>query len=323
MQLYPSVSVIIPSWNQGKFIERTLLSILKQDYPGRVEIIVSDGASTDGTIAVLKKYADKIIWWSAPDEGYVDAVTKGLARASGEILAIQSSDDYYLPGAFRCMAGAFQQYPDAGFISGGEYAIDLTGNIRSRSALEGKITPHIILFESIPPQHATFIKRPFMEEVGGLRREVDMCADIDLWYRVAHLAPGYFIPSGLAVYQLHPDQRTVTSDKWYSNLVKMVELCEQEARYGQKFKLSNAQKRDLFAYWEINWASIRGGPSARSIALAKLPQFYTYSPRTRRMILGTTINPILKKVVPAKIIQMFRPEAPTTSAQPYLEWWNA
>ncbi|RYF48537.1 MAG: glycosyltransferase, partial [Cytophagaceae bacterium] len=224
MQEFPSVSVVIPSWNQGRFIDRTLLSILKQDYPGSIEIIVSDGGSTDETVEVLKKYGNRLIWWSARDKGFVDAVTKGVACATGEILAVQSSDDYYLPGAFRAMAAAFQQYPEASFISGGEYAIDLEGVVLNSSNPAGEITPHTILFQTIPPQHATFVKRRFFEETGGMRVEVDMCADIDQWYRVAHLAPGHYIPNMLAVYQLHPDQRTVTSDKWFPNLVKMVEL---------------------------------------------------------------------------------------------------
>jgi glycosyltransferase involved in cell wall biosynthesis len=188
MQEFPSVSIVIPSWNQGRFIGRTLDSILKQDYPGSIEIIVSDGGSTDETVDVLKSYGDRLIWWSARDKGFVDAVTKGVARATGEVLAVQSSDDYYLPGAFRAMAKAFQQYPTASFISGGEFSIDLQGNIVGSSNPAGEITPHTILFQTIPPQHATFVKRRFFEETGGMRREVDMCADIDQWWRTWPLA---------------------------------------------------------------------------------------------------------------------------------------
>ncbi|MEJ7663682.1 MAG: glycosyltransferase [Hymenobacter sp.] len=117
-QEFPSISVVIPSWNQGRFIGRTLDSILKQDYPGEVQVIVSDGGSTDETVDVLKSYGDRLTWWSARDKGFVGAVTEGVARATGEILAVQSSDDYYLPGAFRAMAAAFQKYPAASFISG-------------------------------------------------------------------------------------------------------------------------------------------------------------------------------------------------------------
>lgn len=322
MQEFPSVSVVIPSWNQGRFIDRTLLSILKQDYPGPVEIIVSDGGSTDETVEVLKKYGDRIIWWSARDKGFVDAVTKGVARATGEILAVQSSDDYYLPGAFRKMAAAFQQYPAAGFISGGEYAIDLQGRVLNSSSLTGAITPHSILFRAVPPQHATFVKRHLFEETGGMRTAVDMCADIDQWYRVAHLAPGQYIPDMLAVYQLHPDQRTVTSDKWYPNLVKMVESCEQEPRYGNTFRLNDDERRNLYTYWEINWTGKRDMAAARPIAFRKLPRLLSYSPRTRRMILGASVNQLLKQVVPAGVLQRFRPVALGSPATLDLNWWR-
>jgi glycosyltransferase involved in cell wall biosynthesis len=322
MQQFPSVSIVIPSWNQGRFIGRTLDSILKQDYPGTVEIIVSDGGSTDETVDVLKSYGDRLIWWSARDKGFVDAVTKGVARATGEILAVQSSDDYYLPSAFRAMAKAFQQYPEASFISGGEYSIDLHGNIMGSSNPVGEITPRTILFQTVPPQHATFVKRRFFEETGGMRREVDMCADIDQWYRVAHLAPGHYISEMLAVYQLHPDQRTVTSDKWYPNLVKMVELCEQEARYSQKFKLTDEERRNLYTYWEINWTGKRDMSLARPIAFAKLPGLLSYSPRTRRMILGASINPMLKSIIPTGLLRTMQPNTALKAAQPDLDWWK-
>jgi glycosyltransferase involved in cell wall biosynthesis len=321
MQEFPSVSVVIPSWNQGRFIGRTLDSILKQDYPGPIEIIVSDGGSTDETVDVLNTYGDSLIWWSARDKGFVDAVTKGVARATGEILAVQSSDDYYLPGAFRAMAKAFQQYPAASFISGGEYSIDLQGNVMGSSNPAGEITPRTILFQTVPPQHATFVKRRYFEETGGMRREVDMCADIDQWYRVAHLAPGHYIPDMLAVYQLHPDQRTVTSDKWYPNLVKMVELCEQEARYGTKFRLTDEERRNLYTYWEINWTGKRDMQLARPIAFAKLPSLLSYSPRTRRMILGASINPMLKKLIPSGLLRAMQ-SVPAKSSQLNLNWWK-
>lgn len=322
MQEFPSVSVVIPSWNQGRFIGRTLDSILKQDYPGTIEIIVSDGGSTDETVEVLRSYGDRLTWWSARDKGFVDAVTKGVACATGEILAVQSSDDYYLPGAFRAMARAFQHYPEASFVSGGEYSIDLQGNVQGSSNPAGAITPRTILFETVPPQHATFVKRRFFEETGGMRVAVDMCADIDQWYRIAHLAPGHYLPEMVAVYQLHPDQRTVTSDKWYPNLMKMVELCEEEPRYGQKFRLTEEERNNLYTYWEINWTGKRDMKLARPIAFAKLLGLLGYSPRTRRMILGASINPILKKVIPAGLLRAVKPETAARTAPSDLDWWK-
>lgn len=325
MQKFPSLSIVIPSWNQGRFIERTLLSILRQDYRGSVQVVVSDGGSTDETVEVLKKYEDRITWWSARDKGFVDAVTKGLAEVTGEVIAIQSSDDYYLPGAFRRMAEAFQHHPEAGFISGGEYGIDLQNTVEYANSFTGPITPHSILFQFVPPQHATFVRREVLERTGGMRIEVDMCADIDLWYRVAHFAPGYSIPDMLAAYQLHPDQRTATSPKWFPNLVKMVESCEQNPVYGGQFKLTEKERRNLYTYWEINWTAKRSPAEARPIALRKLPNLLSYSPRTRRSILGVTVNPLVKELVPTALLQRLRPSMAITPILPPdvdLNWWK-
>lgn len=300
MKEQPSLSIIIPSWNQGQFIERTLLSILKQEYKGQLQIIVSDGGSTDNTVDILKKYDDKIVWWSAKDKGFVDAVMKGAAKATGEIQAIQSSDDYYLPGAFEKMASVFAQYPDAGFVSGGECSIDLDGNIVEVSHPAGAITPESILFDTIPPQHSSFIKRSLFEEVGGLRGEVDMCADIDLWYRASHLQNGVYFSDVISCYQLHPNQRTAVSDKWHPNLVKMVEMTEQEPRYGTIFSLNPSRKKDLFSYWEMNWNFKRDPSVGRKIARQKAKSVLSQSYRTNRLMAGILFSDAVKRSLKIK-----------------------
>ena len=127
----------------------------------------------------------------------------------------------------------------------------------------------------------------------------------------------------LAVYQLHPDQRTATSDKWFPNLVKMVELCEQESRYGQKFSLTAEERRNLYTYWEINWTGKRDMNAARPIAFRKLPSLLSYSARTRRMILGASINPMVKKLLPQSAVSAMRPVLVSQTELVDLDWWKA
>jgi glycosyltransferase involved in cell wall biosynthesis len=106
--LAPKLSVITPSYNQGPYIERAIRSVLDQDYPN-LEYVIVDGGSTDGTVEVIRRYEDRLAWWvSEPDEGQSDAINKGIAGTSGEIVAYLCTDDYYLPGAFEAAVEALE-----------------------------------------------------------------------------------------------------------------------------------------------------------------------------------------------------------------------
>src|ERR1044072_5536810 len=123
----PKLSVITPTLNQGKFIERAITSILDQGYEN-LQYVIVDGGSTDETLDVIKRYEDRIDWWvSEPDKGQTDAINKGLARVDGDIVAYMNSDDYYLPGAFEKAVAALQG-SDAIWMSGGALNVDAEGN---------------------------------------------------------------------------------------------------------------------------------------------------------------------------------------------------
>ena len=143
------VSIITPSFNQASYLGQTLRSVLDQDY-SRVEYIVIDGASTDGSVEIIKKYTDgrsgipplngKITtnrgektsplldyWLSEKDSGQAEAINKGLARASGEIVAWLNSDDYYLPGTVSAAVKVFEENPDVDMVYGDMLAVDENG----------------------------------------------------------------------------------------------------------------------------------------------------------------------------------------------------
>lgn len=146
------------------------------------------------------------------------------------------------------------------------------------------------MFKDCPPQHATFVKRDYVLNVDGLRTEVDMCADVDLWYRIAHLCPGHFTNNYLAVYQLHPQQRTQTSNKFFNSFVRMVESCESIPKYKDKFFLNPDERRDLYTWWQIHYTGKVNPSAAKEIAFTHINNLEDYSGRTKNAILKWTDN---------------------------------
>jgi glycosyltransferase involved in cell wall biosynthesis len=253
----PSISIVIPSYNYGRFIERAILSALKQDYSGPLQIVVADGGSTDDTVSVLKRYDDRIVWWSRKDSGFVEAVQRGMAVATGQIIGILSADDYYLAGALSKAATALVRHPEAGFIAGREVIVEEDGEVVCVYGGSSHADPQAILFEVTPPQNATFFRRSCYDRVGGVRRlsDNDTAADIDLWYRIAHEQPGWYVPDLLAVQQNHQGQMTRGPHRFDANLVRMVEACESDPQYGRRYQISAADRRRLYEYWELFWPS--------------------------------------------------------------------
>jgi len=127
--LSPTISVVTPSFNQGRFLEATMRSVLEQSYP-KIEYIVVDGGSTDGSQEIIKQYANRLAWWvSEPDNGQTDAINKGFSRATGEIFAWLNSDDTYEPGAMAGAVAFLQKNPEVGMVYGDTNFIDAEGRV--------------------------------------------------------------------------------------------------------------------------------------------------------------------------------------------------
>src|SRR5262245_25211876 len=123
-QTTPLVSIVTPSFNHARYIEATIRSVLAQDY-SPIEYAVIDGASTDGTVEILRRYQDRIAWVSEPDRGQTDAINKGFARTRGQILAWLNSDDTLKKGAVSAAVEFLQSHPDVAMVYGDANFIDL------------------------------------------------------------------------------------------------------------------------------------------------------------------------------------------------------
>src|SRR5260370_6004561 len=121
--MHPLVTIVTPSYNQGRFIRATIESVLSQDHPA-IEYIIMDGGSTDNPAAVVKEYSSRVKWISERDRGQSDAINKGFRAAKGEIVSWLNSDDFILPGAVSLAVRAFEGRPQAMGVYGEGYLID-------------------------------------------------------------------------------------------------------------------------------------------------------------------------------------------------------
>lgn len=177
------VSIITPSYNQAKYLEQTILSVLNQDHP-RIEYIVMDGASTDGSVDIIKKYAGRLAHWeSEKDKGQADAINKGFARATGEIIAWLNSDDYYLPGTIRTVVKVFEENPDVVLVYGNMLAVDENG--KTFNTLNYKqLTLEDLLSFQIIGQPAVFMRRSALQKTSGLDLTFHFLLDHLLWIQL-------------------------------------------------------------------------------------------------------------------------------------------
>ena len=200
------VSVITPSFNQARYLEETIRSVLEQKYP-RVEYIVVDGASTDGSLEIVRRYADRLAWWvSEKDSGQAEAINKGLLRAKGEIVAWLNSDDYYLPGAISGAVKAFEENPAAVLVYGNMLAVDENGETFNILRYNQLNVEDLLCFQIIG-QPAVFFRQEALERVGFLDPGYHFLLDHQLWLRIAMQGPILHVDQTWAAARYHAEAK--------------------------------------------------------------------------------------------------------------------
>lgn len=225
---WPLISVVTPSLNQREFLERTIRSVLLQGYP-RLEYIIIDGGSKDGSAEVIEEYAPHLAYHaSEPDRGYVHAINKGFRRATGEIMCWLSSDDFYLPGTLRAVAECLAAGTGKVAVAGHVLKVYTDGRppqkIAGRYASLRRLLKFWLGYQMHQP--SIFWRRGVFDAVGYLDEARDLIADFDYWVRIARRFPFENIDRVLSCATHHARAKTADDCRRYHE-----ELRRQAPRY--------------------------------------------------------------------------------------------
>jgi GT2 family glycosyltransferase len=224
----PRISVVVPSYNQGRFLRDALDSIFRQDYPD-AEVVVMDGGSTDGSMDVIRSCAGRLAHWqSGPDGGQAAAVNAGVRRCTGTLVAWLNSDDFYRDGCLWTVADAYVRFPGRGLYVGNGHRYDdrrrqATPFCRRHLALSRSALVHGVDYVLQP---ATFFLREAWDSVGGLDPRLSFCLDWDLIIRVARRYPAVLINEFLAVSREYEETKTRSG-----GLGRALEICRMLRRH--------------------------------------------------------------------------------------------
>jgi glycosyltransferase involved in cell wall biosynthesis len=214
---WPRLSIVTPSYNQGKYIEATIRSALLQGYPN-LEYIIIDGGSTDESLSIIKKYEKHITYWvSESDGGHANALNKGFSRATGEVMAWINSDDFYLPGAFKTVAEVMAAFPEIewmtsalqGWCGRDERVAHTYAPGFSRRFFEAGGYMGLPYSTAWIQQESTFWRRSLWLKAGGrVNEEISVAIDFELWSRFFRFAPLATVETALGCFRKHDEQRS-------------------------------------------------------------------------------------------------------------------
>lgn len=278
------ISIITPSFNQARFIDQAIRSVLEQEgprgaaergYPA-IEYFIIDGGSTDSSLDIIKKHESKLAGWvSEKDQGQADAINKGIKASSGEIVAWLNSDDIYLPGAIQTALEAFHRHPEAGLVYGNVLSINENSQAFNLQSFQPYTLPDLMTFRIIS-QPAVFMRRAALEQAGLLDLSYHYLLDHHLWLRMAQVAPIVYIPRTLAAARYHAEAKNLAHTAEFGrDAFRIVDWMAADPRFAPLFRknrrriLAGAHRLDAFYLLD-------GGFYARS--LAAYARAFRYNP---------------------------------------------
>ncbi len=235
---YPKISIVIASFNQGHFIEKTIISIINQQY-NNYEIIVIDGASKDNTIEILKKYNKYIRFWvSEPDKGQTDAINKGFTKATGDLICFQNSDDVFHPNCFINIAKSFIKNPLFDGYYGDLSIIDSKDNVYEIiKTIPFHLPSQLFLGMQIYNQSYFFSKQS-LAKYGSLDENLRFVLDYEFVTRWACLGAKFkYVANALGAFRIHEDSKTTNLEQ-----IRITELSQVMQQYRQRYNFKNLDK---------------------------------------------------------------------------------
>jgi glycosyltransferase involved in cell wall biosynthesis len=260
-------------------LERTLRSVLLQDYPS-IEYLIIDGASTDNSLEIIHQYEHQISEWiSEPDEGQADAINKGLCRARGEIVAWVNSDDVLMAGAVSQAVAAFQTAPTVGMVYGDGILIDDRDRVLDWHPYRQYDVLDLLKF-NVLLQPAVFMRHEILDRVGFLQHDYNLILDHELWIRIAAQSPIRHLPHYWAAERTYPQAKTrALAAGFVEEAYHLIEVGQDDPQLGpiiQAHKTEITAALEVFAgrrlidaalYWKALGSLLHAIPRSPSLAL--------------------------------------------------------
>jgi glycosyltransferase involved in cell wall biosynthesis len=252
----PRVTIVTPSYNQAAFLEQTIQSVLDQGYPD-LEYMIVDGGSTDGSVEIIRKYADRLTWWvSEKDHGQAEAINKGFSRASGELVGWLNSDDVYQPGSIQAAVNAFRANPQAGLVYGDVLSVDAANHALNLMKFAQYSLEDLMSF-TIISQPGVMMRRAVLEKSGTLDIQFHYMLDHHLWLRMARLAPMVYLARRQAAARFHPGAKNLSQAPGFGlEALRVAAWLQAQPEFAASF---NRHKVWGGAYRVNGWYLVEGG----------------------------------------------------------------
>ncbi|TFH43946.1 MAG: glycosyltransferase [Lysobacterales bacterium] len=251
-RMAPRISIVTPSYNQARFLEKTIRSVLDQEYPN-LEYIVMDGGSDDGSVEILRRYSNRLTYWgSSRDDGQADAIKRGFTLATGDILGWVNSDDLLLPGSLEHVAHQFRQHRGADFLAGGFVPIDENGRV---TWCFWPVTPtfeRLLLMGFYVGQQACFWTRRAYDRAGGIDPSFNFAMDGDLFLRILRCGKAISTTQLLACFRSHGASKSARLQD-----VRQTEKARIEAQWDRP-ALLREHGRKVYLGWRPSMILRRG-----------------------------------------------------------------